>query len=60
MKDIELKKKSTPKYFFFKKKKNRYINIKNDIMKVNYKDLPYFVIKRYKLNLEKKKYYFRR
>jgi len=60
MKDLELKKKSTPRFFFFKKKKNLYININKDIMKVNYKQLPYFIIKRYKLEKKNKKYYFKR
>jgi hypothetical protein len=59
MKDIELKKKSTPNYFFFKRRNNNYINIKPNIMKVGFKQLPFFVAKRYKLNFKKKNKYIK-
>ena len=60
MKDIELKKKSTPRFFFFKRKKNNYINIRPNIMRVGYKQLPYFLIKKYNLKIKKSKGYFKR
>jgi hypothetical protein len=60
MKDIELKKKSTPRFFFFKRKKNNYINIRPNIMRVGYKQLPYFLIKKYNLKIKKSNgYYFK-
>jgi hypothetical protein len=60
MKELELKKKSTPKFFFFKRKKNNYINIRSNIIKVGFKQLPFFLIKRYKLKIKKRKAYFKR
>jgi hypothetical protein len=56
MRMLELKKKSTPKFFFFKKKKNNYMKFKFNRLQTKFKDLPYFIIKKYKLKIKTKKY----
>lgn len=48
--ELHLKKKSTPLYFYFSKKKNKYIKFKNGIMKVFYNKLPYYMIKKNNLS----------
>jgi hypothetical protein len=62
MKEIELKKKSTPRFFFFKNKKNKYVKFSNNIIKTKLKKLPYFLIKRYRIRIrmKKKKKYLKR
>jgi hypothetical protein len=60
MKDIELRKKSTPMYFFFKRKKNNYINIRPNIIMVGYRQLPYYIMKKYNLTIKKTNGYFKR
>jgi hypothetical protein len=60
MKDIELRKKSTPMYFFFKRKKNNYINIRPNIIRVGYRQLPYYIMKKYNLTIKKINGYFKR
>jgi hypothetical protein len=55
MKMLALKNTITPKYFFFKKKKNNYMTINSKVIDIPYKEVPFFVKKRYKLNVQKKK-----
>jgi hypothetical protein len=55
------KKKYTPRYFFFKNKKNNYIDNRYDnIMNIGYKQLPNFIIRKYKLRIKKKNKYYKR
>src|SRR6201999_1970990 len=52
-KEFKLKKKSTSQFFFFKKKKNNYMYFRRNLIKVGFKDLPYFLIKNYGLKIKK-------
>lgn len=47
---LKLKKRSTPDHYYFLRRKNNYID-KKGIIKVTYKELPFFVVKRYKLDV---------
>jgi hypothetical protein len=59
MKELALKKKSTPLYYFFNKKNNNYFTIKRNIIKVLYNKLAYPLVKSNKLNIKlKEPYYF--
>lgn len=60
MKALELKKNSTPMYFFFKNKKNNYVNTTNLGVVKRFSDLPFFMKKRYKFNTKKRKFFPRK
>lgn len=53
MKMLALKKKITPKFHFLKK--NNYKNINSKKIDISYKEVPFFVKRKYKLNINKKK-----
>jgi hypothetical protein len=57
MRMLELKKKSTPKFFFLKKKKNNYMKFRFNRLQTKFKNLPYFIIKKYRLKIKAKKYF---
>jgi ERCC4-type nuclease len=60
MRILALKKKSTPHFHFFRNKKNNYLNIKGDYVPLIYKEVPFFILRRCGLNIEKKKKYLKR
>jgi hypothetical protein len=53
MKMLALKNSITPRFHFLKKNNYKTINLKK--LDINYKKVPFFVKRRYKLNIEKKK-----
>jgi hypothetical protein len=53
MKMLALKKTITPRFHYLKK--NNYKNINSRMVDINYKEVPFFVKRKYKLNIEKKK-----
>ena len=55
MKMLALKKNITPKFHFYKHKQNNYKFINSKIVDIKYKEVPFFVKRRYKLKIEKKK-----
>src|ERR1700749_5051065 len=55
MKMLALKKTITPKFHFYKNKKNNYKFINSKVVDIKYKEVPFFVKRRYKLKIEKKK-----
>ena len=60
MRIIALKKKSTPHFHFFKNRKNNYINIKGDYVPILYNEVPFYILRRYGLNINKKKIFLKR
>ena len=63
MKELELKKKSTPLYHFFNNKKNNYFIKKQNIIKVPLNKLAYGLVKQNWLNIKLKEpdyFYFKK
>jgi hypothetical protein len=54
MKMLKLKKKSTPKFFFFNGRKNNYIRLRFNKLHTKLNKLSEFLLKIYKLNIKKK------
>jgi len=50
---LALKKTITPRFHYLKK--NNYKNINSRMVDINYKEVPFFVKRKYKLNIKKKK-----